>query len=42
VCLALPILINHGDTCERFAEQLRADGYEATAPALGEQVTIEG
>jgi putative mRNA 3-end processing factor len=36
------ILVNHGDMCERFAEQLRADGYDATAPALGEQVIVEG
>ncbi|WP_436936228.1 MBL fold metallo-hydrolase [Halovenus marina] len=36
------ILVNHGDTCERFAEQLRADGYDATAPDIGEQVIVEG
>jgi putative mRNA 3-end processing factor len=34
------ILINHGDQCERFAEGLTADGFDATAPALGEEVEI--
>ncbi len=34
------VLINHGDRCAAFAEELRADGYEATAPELGETVTV--
>jgi len=29
------ILINHGDSCAAFAEELRADGFEASAPDLG-------
>jgi putative mRNA 3-end processing factor len=36
-----PILVNHGDACARFATQLQADGYDATAPELGDQVTVE-
>jgi putative mRNA 3-end processing factor len=35
-----PLLVNHGDSCEWFAEQLRADGHEATAPELGETVEL--
>ena len=34
------VLINHGDRCEAFAEELRADGFEATAPELGDVVTV--
>jgi putative mRNA 3-end processing factor len=34
------ILINHGDRCGAFAEELRADGYEASAPELGDTVTV--
>ena len=34
------ILVNHGDRCEAFAEELRADGYDASAPALGESVEV--
>ena len=30
------ILVNHGDRCEAFAEELREDGYDATAPELGD------
>ena len=33
------VLVNHGDQCVTFAEELRADGYDATAPELGEVVT---
>jgi len=29
------ILINHGDRCGAFAEELRAEGYNADAPELG-------
>lgn len=29
------ILVNHGDRCQQFAEALRADGFDAVAPALG-------
>jgi putative mRNA 3-end processing factor len=35
-----PILVTHGDRCEWFAERLRADGLDATAPELGETVQI--
>ncbi|ADD04892.1 beta-lactamase domain protein [Natrialba magadii ATCC 43099] len=30
------ILVNHGDRCVAFADELRADGFDASAPALGE------
>ena len=33
------IMVNHGDRCETFAEELRADGYDATAPGLGDVYT---
>ncbi|SER20072.1 MBL fold metallo-hydrolase [Natrinema salaciae] len=29
------VLVNHGDRCEAFAAELRADGYDASAPDLG-------
>jgi putative mRNA 3-end processing factor len=35
-----PILVNHGDRCAAFAEELEGMGYTADAPALGETVTI--
>ena len=34
------ILVNHGDRCEAFAEELRAEGYDATAPAVGDELTV--
>ncbi|WP_435067410.1 MBL fold metallo-hydrolase [Haloplanus sp. C73] len=34
------VLVNHGDRCTWFAEQLRADGIEASAPAIGATVTV--
>jgi len=34
------VLVNHGDRCEAFAEELREDGYDASAPELGETVTL--
>ena len=30
------VLVNHGDRCDAFAAELRADGFDATAPGLGE------
>ncbi|MEF8813449.1 MAG: MBL fold metallo-hydrolase [Halovenus sp.] len=30
------VLVNHGDDCAGFARRLRADGYDASAPKLGE------
>ncbi|GGN99422.1 MULTISPECIES: MBL fold metallo-hydrolase [Haloarcula] len=35
-----PVLINHGDRTAAFAEELRADGFTASAPALGEAVGL--
>jgi len=34
------ILVNHGDRCEAFAEELREDGYDASAPELGETIAV--
>ena len=34
------ILVNHGDRCAAFAADLAADGIDATAPAVGETVTV--
>jgi putative mRNA 3-end processing factor len=34
------VLVNHGDRCVAFAEELRADGFAATAPDLGEELTV--
>ncbi|MFC7097285.1 MBL fold metallo-hydrolase [Halobaculum marinum] len=34
------VLVNHGDRCPAFAEELRADGYDASAPELGERVVV--
>jgi len=35
-----PILINHGDSCEWFAERLHREGFEATAPGIGDTVGV--
>ena len=35
-----PVLAVHGDDCEGFADRLRADGYEASAPAVGDELTV--
>ncbi|WP_435334684.1 MBL fold metallo-hydrolase [Haloarchaeobius sp. TZWWS8] len=35
-----PILVNHGDDCAGFAAELRADGFEASAPVLDETVEV--
>jgi len=32
------VLVNHGDSCGSFAEELREDGFDAQAPELGETV----
>ncbi|WP_348613543.1 MBL fold metallo-hydrolase [Halobaculum rarum] len=34
------VLVNHGDRCPTFAEELRADGYDAAAPDLGETIAV--
>ncbi len=35
------VLVNHGDRCVAFAEELCGDGYDARAPELGATVQIE-
>ena len=32
----------HGDKCPQFAEDLKLEGYDAYAPAMGETVEIKG
>ncbi|QAU13660.1 MBL fold metallo-hydrolase [Halorubrum sp. BOL3-1] len=32
------VLVNHGDRCAAFAEELRAEGVAASAPEIGEQI----
>jgi len=34
------VLVNHGDRCEAFAEALREDGFEASAPELGGRIEL--
>jgi putative mRNA 3-end processing factor len=34
----VPILVTHGDRCGAFAGELREDGYDASAPELGETI----
>ncbi|QKY17073.1 MBL fold metallo-hydrolase [Halorubrum sp. CBA1229] len=34
------VLVNHGDRCEAFAEDLREDGFAASAPAIGERIDV--
>ncbi|RKD95827.1 MBL fold metallo-hydrolase [Halopiger aswanensis] len=34
------VLVNHGDRCGAFAEELRADGFDARAPELGQRLTV--
>jgi putative mRNA 3-end processing factor len=34
------VLVNHGDRCEAFASELRAEGFDATAPAVGDAVDV--
>ncbi|WP_231185066.1 MBL fold metallo-hydrolase [Haladaptatus sp. DYF46] len=36
------VLVNHGDRCDAFAEELGADGYDADAPELGSRYEIAG
>ena len=36
----VPVLVNHGDSCEWFARELEAAGHEARAPELGETVEV--
>ncbi|WP_121741718.1 MBL fold metallo-hydrolase [Natronorubrum halophilum] len=34
------VLVNHGDRCEAFAAELQGDGFDSSAPELGETVTV--
>ena len=34
------VLVNHGDRCGAFAGELRADGFDASAPGLGDVIEI--
>jgi putative mRNA 3-end processing factor len=34
------VLVGHGDRCEAFASTLREGGYRASAPAVGDVVTV--
>ncbi|WP_135305765.1 MBL fold metallo-hydrolase [Haloarcula amylovorans] len=34
------VLVNHGDRCEAFAEELDERGYDASAPAVGDSLTV--
>ena len=34
------VLVNHGDRCEAFADELAADGVTAAAPEVGDTVTV--
>ncbi|WP_338726928.1 MBL fold metallo-hydrolase [Haladaptatus sp. DJG-WS-42] len=36
-----PVLLNHGDRCEAFADELQSEGFDASAPELGETVHVE-
>jgi putative mRNA 3-end processing factor len=35
-----PVLVNHGDRCDAFAEELAGTGYRSSAPELGETVSL--
>ena len=35
-----PLLINHGDSCSWFADELEARGHDARAPELGDVVEV--
>jgi Predicted exonuclease of the beta-lactamase fold involved in RNA processing len=34
------VLLNHGDRCARFAEELRSQDIEASAPEIGQTLTV--
>ncbi|MFB6119507.1 MAG: MBL fold metallo-hydrolase [Halobacteriaceae archaeon] len=34
------VVVNHGDDCAAFADDLRGMGFDATAPAVGDTVTV--
>jgi putative mRNA 3-end processing factor len=35
-----PIIVTHGDDCAGYADRLAADGFETTAPELGEALSL--
>jgi len=35
-----PLLVVHGDDCAGFAKRLQAGGFDASAPAVGDQLTV--
>jgi len=35
-----PVLVNHGDRCAAFAAELAAEGFDASAPAVGDEVEV--
>ncbi|MEF8786021.1 MAG: MBL fold metallo-hydrolase [Haloarculaceae archaeon] len=35
-----PVVINHGDRCEQFADELRGEGFETSAPGIGDTVSV--
>ena len=34
------VLVNHGDRCQMFADELADDGFDASAPELGHEVVV--
>ncbi|MFC7156057.1 MBL fold metallo-hydrolase [Halomarina halobia] len=34
------VLVNHGDRCASFAEKLVGEGFDASAPALGDEIAV--
>jgi putative mRNA 3-end processing factor len=34
------VLVNHGDRCKAFTEELGEEGFDASAPELGETVEV--
>jgi putative mRNA 3-end processing factor len=37
-----PILVTHGDRCGRFASELRAEGFDAASPEIGDVYRTDG
>jgi putative mRNA 3-end processing factor len=35
-----PVIVNHGDRCQAFADELADDGYRASAPEIGDRLSI--
>jgi putative mRNA 3-end processing factor len=33
------VFVNHGDRCESFATDLAGEGFDASAPAIGDEIT---